>query len=51
MIQFVAVVLLEISTPKEFYMKLVDQLLDHEIYSILEYAEVLYHTVIYRAIT
>jgi hypothetical protein len=35
---------------KDVYVKLVGQMLDHEIYNIIEYAEILYHTVIFRAI-
>ena len=35
---------------RDFFLKVVGKMLDHEIYFILEYAEVLYYTVIYRAV-
>lgn len=35
---------------KDSFMKLVGHMLDHQIYSIIEYAEILYHAVIFRSI-
>lgn len=48
--QFVSVVLLPLEVAqKEHFTKLLDQILDREIYTILEHANVLYQTVLFRA--
>lgn len=49
--QLLNVVLLPVEqSRRDIFAKVVEQMLDREIYTILEYADILYYAVIYRAV-
>lgn len=49
--QLANVVLLPVEQARrDIFAKAIEELLDREIYTILEYADILYHSVIYRAV-
>lgn len=49
--QLVNVILLQVdATRREMMTKVLEGMLDREIYTILEYADILYHTILFRAV-